>query len=63
MKKVSAADIKKRVDRIVEMTSLQEFVSRKPRTAFGRPASAGRSGASHRLRAESAPARRASQRP
>jgi spermidine/putrescine transport system ATP-binding protein len=30
MKKVSAADIKRRVDRVVEMTSLQEFVNRKP---------------------------------
>jgi spermidine/putrescine transport system ATP-binding protein len=35
MKKVSAADIKKRVDRIVEMTSLQEFVSRKPAQLSG----------------------------
>jgi spermidine/putrescine transport system ATP-binding protein len=35
MKKVSAADIKKRVDRVVEMTSLQEFVSRKPAQLSG----------------------------
>jgi len=35
MKKVSPADIKKRVDRIVEMTSLQEFVSRKPAQLSG----------------------------
>ena len=35
MKKVSAADIKKRVDRIVEMTSLQDFVSRKPAQLSG----------------------------
>ena len=35
MKKVSAADIKKRVDRVVEMTSLQDFVSRKPAQLSG----------------------------
>jgi spermidine/putrescine transport system ATP-binding protein len=35
MKKVSAADIKKRVDRVVEMTSLQEFISRKPAQLSG----------------------------
>ena len=35
MKKVSAGDIKKRVDRVVEMTSLQEFVSRKPAQLSG----------------------------
>ncbi|HEY5770587.1 MAG TPA: ABC transporter ATP-binding protein [Terrimicrobium sp.] len=35
MKKVPAADIKKRVDRVVEMTSLQAFVSRKPAQLSG----------------------------
>jgi spermidine/putrescine transport system ATP-binding protein len=35
MKKVSTADIKKRVDRVVEMISLQEFVSRKPAQLSG----------------------------
>ncbi|HEY5706471.1 MAG TPA: ABC transporter ATP-binding protein [Terrimicrobiaceae bacterium] len=35
MKKVSAPDIKKRADRVVEMTSLQEFVSRKPAQLSG----------------------------
>ena len=35
MKKLPAADIKKRVDRVVEMTSLQEFVSRKPAQLSG----------------------------
>ena len=30
MKKVPAAEIKSRVDRVVEMTSLQQFVDRKP---------------------------------
>ena len=35
MKKLAAADIKKRVDRVVEMTSLQEFVSRKPAQLSG----------------------------
>ncbi|MET0253234.1 MAG: ABC transporter ATP-binding protein [Terrimicrobiaceae bacterium] len=35
MKKLPATDIKKRVDRVVEMTSLQEFVSRKPAQLSG----------------------------
>jgi spermidine/putrescine transport system ATP-binding protein len=35
MKKVSAGDIKKRVERVVDMTSLQEFVSRKPAQLSG----------------------------
>jgi spermidine/putrescine transport system ATP-binding protein len=35
MKKLPAADIKKRVDRVVEMTSLQEFVIRKPAQLSG----------------------------
>ena len=35
MKKVSAADIRGRVDRVVEMTSLGEFVSRKPAQLSG----------------------------
>jgi spermidine/putrescine transport system ATP-binding protein len=35
MKRVSAADIKRRVDRVVEMTSLQDFVSRKPAQLSG----------------------------
>ena len=35
MKKLAASDIKRRVDRIVEMTSLQEFADRKPAQLSG----------------------------
>jgi spermidine/putrescine transport system ATP-binding protein len=35
MKKISTAEIKKRVDRVVEMTSLQQLVSRKPAQLSG----------------------------
>ncbi len=35
MKKVPSADIKRRVDRVVEMTSLQQFINRKPAQLSG----------------------------
>ena len=35
MKKLAASDIKRRVDRVVEMTSLQEFADRKPAQLSG----------------------------
>jgi len=35
MKRVSGADVKKRVDRVVEMTALQDFVARKPAQLSG----------------------------
>jgi len=35
MKKVSAAEVKRRVDRVVEMTSLQDFIARKPAQLSG----------------------------
>ena len=52
MKKLAAPEIKKRVDRVVEMTSLHEFASRKPAQLSGGPAPAGGLGAGDRLRTE-----------
>jgi spermidine/putrescine transport system ATP-binding protein len=53
MKRLAQAEISRRVDRVVEMTSLWRFCEPKTGESFWRPASASRLGAGHRLRTQS----------
>ncbi len=60
---MAEAEIARRVDEAAQILEIGQFLDRKPRAAFGRPAPARRHGPRHRARAGGVPVRRAAVEP